>query len=152
MFRAVQTKRFYLYTPKWNVNRLIDALIEFNEIELARMDEPRLKPAGRIKISDKQYSEALERLSSGLNEIEKIVGAIKSVEVREPYSFSLEEIDNLLREAHEKIGLLKQFPGKKDIEKIKRELEKVNTQLSTLEEEIFSSLEHLILLENWQSH
>ncbi len=140
MFRAVQTKRFYLYTPKWNVNRLIDAIIEFNEVELAKMDKPGLKPGKKIKIPDKQYTEVLEKLKQKLSEIEKFVGSVKFETMDKPSSFSLEEVQELLKEADEKLELFKHFPDERTVEKMKRGLEEVNIELAALEEEVFSSL------------
>ncbi len=141
MFRAVRTKRFYLYTPKWNVNRLIDAIIDFNEVELAKMNKPGLRPAKKIRIPERQYSELLERLIQKVAEIENLVGPTKSEKVKVLPTYSIEEIQDLLKEAEEKLELLKHFPDKMTIEKIRKELEEVKVELSSLEEEIFSSLE-----------
>ncbi|RLG40032.1 MAG: hypothetical protein DRO05_07410 [Thermoproteota archaeon] len=141
MFRAVQTERFYLYTPKWNVNRLIDAIIEFNEVELTEIKKPGLKPAKRRRGPEKEYMETLEKLKLILEEIKKTIGEVKYEDVKRLPSISLGEIEKLCKEADEKIRLLKHFPDDKMIENIRKELEEVNIELTRLENEIFSSLE-----------
>ncbi|HIE24294.1 MAG TPA: hypothetical protein EYP68_08725 [Candidatus Korarchaeota archaeon] len=141
MFRAVPTKRFYLYTAKWNRDRLVDALLDFNEVELTEIKDPELKPIKEDGELDDRYMDALKELELKIEEIEGIVGSIDLENIEETAHITLEDVEKLSREADEKIELLMHLSNPKLIEKIKEELEKVNNELAWLEEEIVSSLE-----------
>ena len=142
MFRAVPTKRFYLYTAKWNRDRLVNALLDFNEVELTDIKDPELKPLKETTELDEFYTKVLLKLKLKLEEIEEIVGKrIRTEDVEGALYITPEDVEKLLKKVDEKIALLRNLLDPKLIEKRRKELEEVNNKLAWLEEEILSSLE-----------
>ncbi|RLG52774.1 MAG: hypothetical protein DRO00_05070 [Thermoproteota archaeon] len=138
---AIPTKRFRVYTAKWNRERLLDAILDFGEVELSEMNEPGFK---RRKISRDCIDPRTRReVLAELRKIEKLFGSLPRVNFEENSKipiYSNEELREILRETRKRAEFLLMLKDKKLAEKKLKELENLKAELLKLEDRIFSSL------------
>lgn len=146
MLRAGRTERFYVYTAKWNRRRLMNAIVDFGEVELTEQT-PDMKPSPDLGGAPRVDEEGYRKLKGLRKELEDLLGRTlghptpAEVEVA---AMQMGAVDDLVSELDEKMKefsiLKKALENPKLVDETRRELEELNQRLAEMDTEMIELL------------